>query len=338
MKNTDESCRHIVSIYRVNPGAMVMELRQLRYFTEIVDAGSVTRASQSLHVAQPALSLQISRLEDELGKKLLMRSVRGVTPTQAGAAVYKQAQLILKQVEATQMIAHQSDDGPAGAVTVGLPWTVTSVLGLKLLQEIRTQCPAVRLEVVEGPSSVLASLLSQGKLDLAMLFDNRTDAGLRMKPLVVEPLMLVGARGKLNNLGVNTLAEVATLPLLLLSRPNGIREAIEQQWVAQGVKPQVVAEINAPALLIEAVRAGLGFAVLPSCAMEGNLRRGELDAVELENGTLTRTVYLCTSRLFELSLATEYVHDVVARLTRQTVEDGGWKGRWIPAELDDTAA
>ena len=130
---------------------MVMELRQLRYFTEIVDAGSVTRASQSLHVAQPALSLQISRLEDELGKKLLMRSVRGVTPTQAGAAVYKQAQLILKQVEATQMIAHQSDDGPAGAVTVGLPWTVTSVLGLKLLQEIRTQCPAVRLGWWKAP-------------------------------------------------------------------------------------------------------------------------------------------------------------------------------------------
>lgn len=78
--------------------------------------------------------------------------------------------------------------------------------------------------------------------------------------------------------------------------------------------------------------------MLPSCAMEGNLRRGELDAVELENGTLTRTAYLCTSRLFELSLATEYVHEVVERLTRQTVKDGGWKGRWIPAELDDTAA
>lgn len=292
----------------------------------------MTRASQSLHVAQPALSLQINRLEEELGKKLLMRSVRGVTPTEAGLAVYKQAQLILKQVEATQLIAHQADVGPAGRVAIGLPWTVTSVLGLKLLQYVRTQLKAVRLEIIEGPSSVLASLLAQGKLDLAVLFDSSMDAGLRMKPLLSESLMLVGARGKLEGKTTATLADVAALPMLLLSRPNGIREVIEREWATQGLKPQVVAEINAPSLLIEAVRAGLGFAVLPSCAMEENLRRGELDAIELEGGVLSRTVYLSTSRLFELTLATEYVHGVVERLIQQAVEEGRWRGRWLLAQ------
>ncbi|WP_077000789.1 LysR substrate-binding domain-containing protein [Variovorax sp. KK3] len=314
-----------------------MELRQLKYFTRIVEIGSVTRASQSLHVAQPALSLQINRLEEELGKKLLMRSVRGVTPTEAGLAVYKQAQLILKQVEATQLIAHQADVGPAGRVAIGLPWTVSSVLGLKLLQQVRTQLPSVRLEVLEGPSSVLASMLAQGKLDMAVLFDASVDAGLRMKPLISEALMLVGAHGKLDGRTATTLADVAALPLLLLSRPNGIREAIEREWAARGLKPQVVAEINAPSLLIEAVRAGLGFAVLPSCAMEGNLRRGEIDAIELEQGTLTRTVYLSTSRLFELTLATEHVHGVVEQLMQQAVEDGSWKGQWLEAPVDGVA-
>lgn len=306
-----------------------MELRQLKYFTRIVEIGSMTRASQSLHVAQPALSLQINRLEEELGKKLLMRSVRGVTPTEAGLAVYKQAQLILKQVEATQLIAHQADLGPAGRVAIGLPWTVTSVLGLKLLQHVRTHFKSVRLEVIEGPSSVLASMLAQGKLDLAVLFDASVDAGLRMKPLVSEPLMLVGARGQLAGRTSSTLADMAALPLLLLSRPNGIRELIEREWARQGLKPQVVAEINAPALLIDAVRAGLGYAVLPSCAMDENLRRGELDAVELEGEKLIRTVYLSTSRLFELTLATEYVHGVVEQLMHSAVEDGLWKGCWL---------
>lgn len=314
-----------------------MELRQLKYFVRIVEIGSVTRASQSLHVAQPSLSLQISRLEEELGKKLLMRSVRGVTPTEAGAAVYKQAQLILKQVDATQLIAQQADVGPAGRVAIGLPWTVSTVLGLNLLQEIRTRFKSVRLEVMEGPSSMLASLLAQGKLDLSVLFDTSADAGLRMKPLVAESLMLVGARGTLKGRTANTLADVAALPLLLLSRPNGIREEIERQWAAQGLKPQVVAEINAPALLIEAVRAGLGFSVLPSCAMEDSLHRGELDTVELEGGTLTRTVYLSTSRLFELTLATEYVHGVVEQLMQKAVEDGRWKGRWLGAQAEAAA-
>src|SRR3546814_10857548 len=77
-----------------------LELRQLKYLACIVEAGSLSRASQALHVAQPALSQQINRLEEELGVKLLVRSVRGVTPTEVGAAVYQQAKLVLKQIEA----------------------------------------------------------------------------------------------------------------------------------------------------------------------------------------------------------------------------------------------
>ena len=71
--------------------------------------------------------------------------------------------------------------------------------------------------------------------------------------------------------------------------------------------------------------------------MEDSLHRGELDAVELEGGTLTRTVYLSTSRLFELTLATEYVHGVVEQLMQQAVEDGRWKGRWLPAQAEAAA-
>lgn len=313
-----------------------MEFRQLKYFVRIVEVGSVSRASQSLHVAQPALSQQIGRLEDELGVKLLTRSVRGVTPTEAGAAVFRQAQLILKQIEATQLIAAQADHGPAGPVAIGLPWTVTSLLGLSLLKEVAATVKAVRLEIVEGPSSVLADMLAQGRLDLAVVFDNTTDGGLRMKPVVSEPLLLVGPTGSLAGRFEGTLAEAATLPLLLLSRPNGIREEIERIWAAGGLKPQLVAEINAPDLLIDAVRAGLGYAVLPSCAIEDRLRRGDLDAIALEAGRLTRTVYLSTSRLFAPSRAAEHVHGIVARLMREAVDAGRWEARWIDAE--DVAA
>lgn len=309
-----------------------MEFRQLKYFVRIVELGSVSRASQSLHVAQPALSAQVNRLEEELGVKLLTRSVRGVTPTEAGAAVFRQAQLILRQIEATHLVAAQSDAGPVGPVSLGLPWTVTSVLGLSLLRELRTTLPAVRLEVVEGPSSVLAQMLAQGRLDVAVTFDNTTDGGLRMQPVVSEPLLLVGACGALAGRDGITLAEAAKLPLLLLSRPNGIREEIERIWAAQGIKPQVVGEINAPGLLIDAVREGLGHSVLPSCAMEERLRRGELDAVSLEGGKLTRTVYLSTSRLFALTRAAEHVHALVTRLMREAVVQGRWNAHWIGPE------
>lgn len=307
-----------------------MELRQLKYFVRIVEAGSVSRASQSLHVAQPALSQQINRLEEELGVQLLSRSVRGVTPTDAGMAIYRQAQLILKQVEATALIAAQADAGPAGPVAVGLPWTVTTLLGLQLLQAVRQRFKAVRLEIVEGPSSVLAGLLAQGRLDLAVVFDNTTDGGLVMKPVAAEALLLVGPAGSLAGLQACTLADVAARPLLLLSRPNGIREEIERLWATGSVKPQVVAEINAPSLLVEAIQAGLGFSVLPSCAIEDQLRQGRLDGVPLGGtaegaGPLTRTVYLSRSRLYAQSGAADHVAALIESLMRDAVAEGRWR-------------
>src|SRR5215204_1828268 len=96
----------------VGVGGGNLDLRQLKSLVCIVEVGSFSRASQSLHVAQPALSQQISQLEAELGVKLLARSVRGVAPTEAGLAVYRQAQVILKQVETTRFIAQQADVGP----------------------------------------------------------------------------------------------------------------------------------------------------------------------------------------------------------------------------------
>jgi LysR family nitrogen assimilation transcriptional regulator len=306
-----------------------LELRQLKYFARIVDLGSITRASQSLHVAQPALSLQVSKLEEELGVQLLTRSVRGVIATEAGAAVYRHAQAILRQIDATQLIAAQADGGPAGPVTIGLPWTVTAVIGLALLKEVTTTLPSVLLEVVEGPSSVLAQMLAEGKLDLAVVFDNTIDGGLLMKPVVYEPLLFVGAYQSLAGLRDCTLADAVQKPWLMLSRPNGIREAIERVLAEQDLKSRVVAEINAPRLLIEAVVAGIGFSILPSCAMDEHLRTGKLDAIPLEGGNLGRTVYLSNSRVFAQTRASEYVYVIVERLMREAVREGRWNAKWI---------
>lgn len=304
-----------------------MELRQLKYLIGIVEAGSVSRASQSLHVAQPALSQQIGRLEDELGVKLLARSVRGVVPTEAGLAVLHQARTILKQVEAARLAARQAGSGPAGAVAIGLPWTVSLLLGLALLREVRLQLPAVHLELVEGPSSFLADLLAQGKVEVAVLFDAVATGGLELEPVLVEPLLFIGASGALAGQGEITLAAAATYPLLLLSRGNGIREAVERRWVECGAKPNLLAEINSPGLLLQAVQDGLGFSVLPSCGIDQAVQQGRLDAVPLEGGSLTRTVHIGISRLVATSLAAEAVVRIMRRLMLEAVDGGRWLGK-----------
>jgi DNA-binding transcriptional LysR family regulator len=189
--------------------------------------------------------------------KLLRRSVRGVTPTEAGEAVYAQARLVLKQIDSTKAIAAQARKEPDGPVAVGLPWTIASVVGVGLLQEVRTALPAVRLELTEGQSSVLARMLAEGRLDVAVLFDNRSSTGLVMRPAVEEPLLLIGAAGSLPGRTSCSPEEAAELPLLLLSRQNGIRETLERTWAAMGCTPNVIAKVNSPSLLTEAVRSVL---------------------------------------------------------------------------------
>lgn len=301
-----------------------MQLRQLTYLIRIVEEGSFSRASQSLHIAQPALSNQISQLETELGVQLLSRSVRGVTPTPAGTAVARQAQVILRQVDATRLIALQADSGPAGPVAIGLPWTIGSVVGLALLQDIRAHFPAIQLEIVEGPSTFLANLLARGKLDLAVVFDDTTDGGLEMTPLVAEPLRFIGPKGSLEGLSSISLCEMAKLPLLLLSRPNGIREILEKLWLREKLSVSVTAEINSPKLLIQAVEAGLGYSVLPSGGLEVAMSRGDIVALEIEDPSLIRHIYLSTSRLSGLSPAAEAVHSTLKRLVLDAVADNGW--------------
>jgi len=306
-----------------------MDLRQLHYFVRIVEAGSVSRASRSLHVAQPALSKRLAQLEEELGVKLLARSVRGMTPTEAGLAVFRHAQAILKQVEATQAVAAQAEGGVSGLVAIGLPWTITSVLGLALLQAVREQYPDVRLEIMEGPSSVLAQMLGQGKLDIAVVFADGGQAGLRLKPKVREPLKIVGARGVLSGRRSLTLAAAAQLPLLLLSRPNGIRETIERVWNEHGLVPNMVAEVNAPALLINAVQAGLGCAILPACSLDERMRSGSIDTAALRDVKPTRTASIGTSMLFPVSAATECVRALVEELMERCVREGRWEAELL---------
>ncbi|MCP1632906.1 LysR substrate-binding domain-containing protein [Kerstersia gyiorum] len=306
-----------------------MELRQLKYFVSIVDMGSLSRASLSLHIAQPALSQQLSRLEDELGVKLLDRSVRGVSPTGAGRAFYDQAVLILKQIDNAKVCVTQADAGPAGRVVIGLPWTISNLLGLDLLQEVRQSFPGIQLEIMEGPSSLLSGLLSSGKLDLAILFDDSSNSGLAVTPLFSEPLLLIGPPGSFEQRQSLPLSEVARLPLLLLSPPNGIRRKIDLRFSEAGLHPIIVGDINAPRLLERAIAKGLGYSVLPASGIEDWIRDAQLDSTEIAGEPLERTVLLSTSRLFPLTTAAECVTKAVHRLVAAAAHRKRWRGRLL---------
>lgn len=140
-----------------------MNFRRLKYFVKIVDIGSLTQAAEVLHIAQPALSQQVATLEGELNQQLLIRTKRGVTPTEAGKILYTHARTILRQCEQAQLAVCNVGQTLTGQVSIGLaPGTAASSVTMPLLQAVRAELPEVLVYLHENSGAVLNDKLLSG--------------------------------------------------------------------------------------------------------------------------------------------------------------------------------
>ncbi|MDQ8030462.1 MAG: LysR substrate-binding domain-containing protein [Bordetella sp.] len=303
-----------------------MELRQLRYFVRVVELASMSRAAVDLGVVQSALSQQISRLEGELATRLLQRTSKGVTPTDAGIAFFRQAQLALRHVEEAARAAKQSR--LSGSVSVGLAPTTGSVLGLPLMKAVREHYPDIRLHMVESLSGHLAAMLNARQLDLAVLFD--TDPGRRwsVTPLLEESLYLIGARTLEPRLARTVrLAQLEQLPVLMPSSPHGLRSTIDAALAARRLGSLDAVEIDSLALLMDAVRAGAGFTIQPGAALARFPDAEQaFQAAEIRDAKLRRLNSLCSLSDDELSPAALAVRVALVDCVRSLVDAGRWTG------------
>lgn len=242
-----------------------METRRLQTFVRIVDIGSLTRAAEALHVAQPALSQQINALEAELGQKLLIRSKQGVVPTAAGEALYRHAQVILRQVADALADVGVSGRELTGQVSVGLaPYSVASLTVLPLLSAVRGQYPGVRLRISDNFGAVLSEAMTSGRLDMAILYDTDPIPGVTLERLLTDDLaVLFPAGSELPASGTLDVADLAHISLMLPASVHTIHRSVLAACAAAGVEPRIVAELESVALMGRAVRSGLGATILP---------------------------------------------------------------------------
>jgi LysR family nitrogen assimilation transcriptional regulator len=170
-----------------------MELRQLRYFKSILEHGSFGRAAEQLFIAQSALSMQIKKLEEELGCRLLVRSAQGVTLTPSGQKLLGHANLILSQVaQAVQEVRQVQPSDMRGNVRLGLMSTVGRMLTIPLLEEIEIHFPNLALHVIEALTGDLERMVRSGEIDLAVTFQPSTASpALHSRVLREERLYLV---------------------------------------------------------------------------------------------------------------------------------------------------
>lgn len=309
-----------------------MELRQLRYFVGIVEHGSMGKAALELGVVTSALSQQISRLEGELSTRLLQRTVNGVVATDAGLAFWRQAQLALRHVDDAAMAARQAR--LSGHVSVGLPPSTAGVLGLPFMHEMQKRYPEVRMRLVESLSGHLTSMLSARQIDLAVLFREEPAQRWSVLPMLDERLFVIGPTGMqgMPKTESTTIAELE-LPLILPSGMHGLRALVSGCFFSAGREPRIVAEVDGLAILMEAVRAGLGATIQPGAAL-ARTNRTHFESVLLADEKATRANLVVSLSDDELSPAGLAARVVLTGLMRTLVQEGQWPG----ATLRDTGS
>lgn len=286
-----------------------MDSRRLRYFVQIVDSGSITRAAAVSGVAQPALSQQLAILENELKVKLLERSVSGVIPTAAGRVLYARAQAILRQFEDLREAVHREFRPLSGTVIVGMPPTMLFPFGLPLIEKVCTQHPEMHLQIREEGSLVLHELLVSGKIELS-ISATRPEGAVIGEEIFSEAIVLMYPPSMTLPEPV-TLAGLARLPWVVPRRPNAIRSLIDAAFASNNLAANVVVEIDSLYSAMETVRRGFGVGAMTMGAMKEDLEAGTLRARPLGDTPLMRSMYLAHRRSPALTPAAQFVHDIL---------------------------
>lgn len=289
-----------------------MNLRRLKYFVKIVDVGSLTQAAEVLHIAQPALSQQLATLEGELKQQLLIRTKRGVQPTEAGNILYAHAQTILRQCEQAQSAVNSAGQAMSGQVSLGLASGSTAAqLALPLLQTLRDQQPGILLSLHENSGAALAGQVANQTLDMAMVYGAKMPAGLHTVALMREDLYLVATRAVPHPGNSVELLDVARLNLFLPREGDAVRNQLEEAMALRKLAVNVVGEIESSGALSAAIAGGLGATVLPESVARAMIGPAKAWMARINAPTMSVPLSLCMSGQQSLSAPALLVKDLL---------------------------
>lgn len=305
-----------------------METRYLRSFLKIAETGSITRAAESLGIAQPSLSQQLLRLEDEMGVPLFSRTARGVTLTDSGRLLQEHARQILRGVDlAVEDVRHLGDE-PVGDVILAVPYSVSKVAGALLFETMISRAPRVRFRLVEAMTAQIWGWLEERKVDLGILNYLGPRRDLSFRSLAAEELFLVGPAkrfGDLANLPDIAMAELAELPMILPGLPHGLRQLIDQETVRHGVELEVYRDMDVLALMGGLIAAGHGYSILPLSVIADQLAVGTVSIARIEGGALQRTLAFVRNSAAVVTHASLRCEDVTFEVLDHLAASGVWR-------------
>ncbi len=269
-----------------------MEVHQLRYFCAVAETGNFTRAAEREQVAQPSLSQQIMKLEEELAVRLFDRLGRSVRLTDMGQMFLPRARAILNELRAAKEEVAQRQSSVSGPISVGVIPTIAPYFMPTRIASFSRKYPEAAMTVVEDVTVRLMDRLRAGLLDMAVMALPARGHDLECYPLRTERLFAILPKGhRLGKKRSLLMKELREEPFLLLRDDHCFRETSIEICKRARMMPQVIFESGQFSSILGMVGAGLGVSIVPEMALE---QRADCTFVLIADEKASRTIGAAT--------------------------------------------
>ena len=291
----------------------------------MAELGSLSKASDTLRVAQPALSRQIKLLEHELRAELFTRNGRGMVLTDAGRLLLARTAGIVRQIDQVRDEIQSAGGPPSGRVVLGLVPTVSCVISARLARRTVDKYPGISLCIVESYSGHLMEWLHRGEMDLALIYGPSSDLHLTVQSLGRDTIVAVGPRG--SGLAQKKQVDIGWLlrqRLVLPSHSHGLRALIEHAAAKKKLKLDVKLEADSFRVLTSLVEEGLGYTLLPPSSVRNEVAAGRLETAAIAKPAPMRELTLASPIDHPGSTAITLITELIRDELSACREDGLW--------------
>ncbi|MER8804843.1 LysR family transcriptional regulator [Mesorhizobium sp. M0998] len=300
-----------------------MDLRQLKYFVGVVEAGSFTKAAAQLNVAQSALSLHVRQMEEEFGTQLLVRDRTGVTLTAAGTKLMRHARSILRQVNLAEEELTSKVKSPSGEVVIGIPSGAARVMVAELLSLAQERFPKVSLKIIEGMSGLIDEWMTSGRFNLAILYKT-VESPDTSTLLAREEFCLVAPPNQPPFENTVRLSDLHAYPLAVPMRVNNVRRSVADVVAQHGGTLDVRFEVDSLSTINSMVMDGKAYSILTPSAIQREVSLGQLRMVRIVDPVITRSIVLAVNPRDERSVEVAAIRALVPEVVKKLTRDGKW--------------
>lgn len=274
-----------------------MELRQLRYFLSAIQTGGIGAAAESHYVTQPAVSLQLKKLEEELGEKLFVRRGRRIVPTQAGLLLAEHAERVLNGVAALESAVIGLKGLESGQLSMGNIDAASIYVLPALYRLFHQKYPRIKIKIIVGDTARLLGALALGEVELATTTLPVEGETFETTPIYRDEMVLV-ANPKHELVGRKrvTLEDVGRAGLITYPRQSTTWGLIERVFFEHNLSPNATMEIASPEAMKRLTQAGLGASILPRPVVAAEVRRGVLKVIPVRGVRFQRGIGMVTKR------------------------------------------